>query len=140
MNLEAASQPLRPTARRPRRSPWPDGSHDCTQAEHDSDYSDGARSAGGDMTTVVLKVVPPALPKLNITIPTADSQWTTGSGTVALRGRATDNVTRVASRSDSGAEGVAAGSGAWAIADVAPQMAVTPGRPQQSSQRLAGLE
>jgi hypothetical protein len=79
-----------------------------------------AALSSGDMTNAVLTVVrPEPLPKLNISFPTADSQWTTGTGTVALRGTATENVTRVLWSSDSGGAGVATGTTAWAISGVA---------------------
>ena len=78
-----------------------------------------AVSASGDMTSTVLAVVRPVpLPKLSLAFPTADSQWTTGTATVALRGTATDNVTQVTWSSDSGSSGVAAGTGTWAIPSI----------------------
>ncbi len=78
-----------------------------------------AVSVSGDMTNAVLTVVrPDPLPKLSITFPTADSQWATGTATVALRGTATDNVTQVTWSSDSGSSGVAVGTGTWAISSI----------------------
>jgi len=78
-----------------------------------------AVSGNGDMTNATLTVVrPEPLPKLSIAFPTADSQWTTGTATVALRGTATDNVTQVTWSSDSGSAGLATGTGAWAIASI----------------------
>ena len=84
-----------------------------------------AAAAGGDVTTAVLMVVrPEPLPKLSVTAPTADSQWTSGASTVALRGTATDNVTRVLWSSDSGATGMADGTTAWTIGGVRLQEGV----------------
>jgi predicted xylose isomerase-like sugar epimerase len=78
-----------------------------------------AAAVSGDMTNAVLSVVrPEPLPKLSVTAPTADSQWATGTGTVALRGTATDNVTRVLWSSDSGSTGMATGTTAWTIAGI----------------------
>jgi hypothetical protein len=76
-------------------------------------------ATGGDATNVVLTVTHPApLPKLSLKYPTADSQWTSGTDTVALKGTATDNVTRVQWSSESGAMGVATGTTAWATANI----------------------
>jgi hypothetical protein len=81
-----------------------------------------AASTGGDTTNAVLLVErPEPLPKLSITSPTADWQWTSGTGTVALKGSATDNVTRVTWSSDAGAAGVAQGTTSWAIAGIGLQ-------------------
>jgi hypothetical protein len=78
-----------------------------------------AVSVSGDMTNAALTVVrAEPLPKLSIAFPTADSHWTTGTATVALRGTATDNVTQVTWSSDSGSSGVATDTGTWAIASI----------------------
>jgi hypothetical protein len=78
-----------------------------------------AAVAGGDMTSAVLTVVrPDPLPKLKLTSPKDDSHRTTGASTVALKGAATDNVTRVLWSSDSGAAGVADGTTSWTIAAI----------------------
>jgi hypothetical protein len=84
-----------------------------------------AAVTGGDVTNAVLTVVrPKPLPKLSLTYPTADSQWTSGTDTVGLKGTATDNVTRVLWSSESGATGVAAGTTAWTIAGIRLQEGV----------------
>jgi hypothetical protein len=84
-----------------------------------------AASGDGDITNATLTVVrPEPLPKLSITSPTADSQWISGTGTVALKGSATDNVTRVTWSSDSGAAGVAQGTTSWAITGIGLQAGV----------------
>jgi hypothetical protein len=84
-----------------------------------------AYATNGDSTNAVLTVVrPEPLPKLSLAFPTADSQWTSGTATVVLRGTATDNVTRVAWSSDTGATGVATGTTSWAIAGIALQEGV----------------
>jgi hypothetical protein len=128
-----------------------------------------AYGVNGDSANAVITVVrAEPLPKLSLSSPTADSQWTTGTATVVLKGSATDNVTRVAWSSDSGATGVATGTTSWAIAGIALQEGVNritltaqdangrtdrqvlrityrprdlnAGSAQQTSQRLAGLE
>lgn len=84
-----------------------------------------AAVSGGDMTNAVLTVIrPEPLPKLSITSPTADSRWTSGTATVALKGTATDNVTRVQWSSDSGATGMADGTTAWTIGGIRLQNGV----------------
>ena len=81
-----------------------------------------AVTADGDSATAVLAVArPEGLPKLRVSSPTADSQWTSVTGTVALRGSATDNVTRVTWSADSGADGSADGTTSWSIAAISLQ-------------------
>jgi hypothetical protein len=76
-------------------------------------------AANGDSTNATLIVIrPEPLPKLSLVSPTADSQWTSGTDTVGLKGTATDNVTRVQWSSESGATGVATGTTAWSIAGI----------------------
>ena len=84
-----------------------------------------AVAESGDTTTATLVVQrPDELPKVNVTSPTADSQWVTSTGTVALRGAATDNVTRVMWSADSGASGYASGTTSWATAGIPLQEGV----------------
>jgi hypothetical protein len=60
----------------------------------------------------------PALPKLSLSYPTADSRWTSGDPSVMLRGTATENVVQVTWSSESGATGVATGTINWAVAGI----------------------
>jgi len=84
-----------------------------------------ATTVSGDVASDVLTVSrPEELPKLKVTSPTDDSQWTSVAGTVALRGTATDNVTRVTWRTDSGASGTASGTANWSIAALVLQEGV----------------
>jgi len=81
-----------------------------------------AVSVAGDSATAVLTVKrPDELPKLTVVSPTADSQWTSDVGTVALKGSATDNVTRVTWSADSGATGLADGTTSWSISAIVLQ-------------------
>jgi hypothetical protein len=81
-----------------------------------------AVSVGGDSATAVLSVKrPDELPKLTVSSPTADSQWTSDVGTVALKGSATDNVIRVTWSADSGSDGSADGTSSWSIAAISLQ-------------------
>ena len=75
--------------------------------------------SGATSSDVLTVVRPNPLPKLSLSYPTADSQWTSGTATVALKGTATDNVTRVLWSSDSGATGVANGTTRWTISNLA---------------------
>jgi hypothetical protein len=84
-----------------------------------------AVATSGETTTDVLTIVRPnPLPKLSLASPTADSQWTSGTATVTLKGTATDNVTRVLWSSDSGATGVANGTTGWTIVSIGLQPGV----------------
>jgi len=84
-----------------------------------------AAAASGETNAATLVVQRgDELPKLSLTSPTADSQWVSSTGTVALRGTATDNVTHVMWSADSGASGSASGTTSWAIAGVSLQEGV----------------
>jgi hypothetical protein len=84
-----------------------------------------AATTSGEMTSDVLTVVRPnPLPKLSLRYPMADSQWTSGTATVTLKGTATENVTRVLWSSESGATGVADGTTGWTIAKIGLQEGV----------------
>ena len=81
-----------------------------------------AVSVSGDTASAVLTLKrPDELPKLTVSSPTADSQWTSDVGTVALKGSATDNVTRVMWSADSGATGLADGTTSWSISAIVLQ-------------------
>ena len=81
-----------------------------------------AVSVSGDTASAVLTLKrPDELPKLTVSSPTADSQWTSDVGTVALKGSATDNVTRVTWSADSGATGLADGTTSWSISAIVLQ-------------------
>jgi hypothetical protein len=83
-----------------------------------------ARNAVGDLASDSITIVRRAKSALglNITAPTADSAWGTASGTVALRGVASDNVVRVTWNADWGGSGTASGTQTWSIPTIGLQI------------------
>ena len=85
-----------------------------------------ARNAAGEAATdtLTLKRLQRTSITLGITTPTADSAWDTSSSTVALRGVASDNVTRVTWTADWGGSGTATGTRTWTIPTIGLQIGV----------------
>jgi hypothetical protein len=83
-----------------------------------------AHNAVGDLASESLTIdrQAAAAPGLTIQVPTTEPAWTTGARTVALRGRATDNVVRVTWTADWGGAGTASGTRQWTIPTIGLQL------------------
>jgi hypothetical protein len=85
-----------------------------------------ARNEVGDLASDVLTVTRQSASaiELDITAPTAESAWDTSSSTVALRGLASENVTKVTWQADWGGAGTASGTRTWSIPTIGLQIGV----------------